>query len=470
MGVSAIPRCQRKLTIELPIFSHSATDLDRSLRHGTKPAMTSWLLKKGSEKKFRSGHPWVFSNELLQSPKGVMPGELVELKDYQGGFLALGYGHPNSLISFRTLSKRQVPAVDGTFFRDRLLKASELRRLAGLSRWSHRLCFAEGDYLPGLVIDRFRLEGDRQVFVLQSSTAGMDRLLAQVIEGLELMVKEECARDSEALRWDVSAVIVANDSKSRAMEGIPVEPKRVLRGLDGFDPATASLIAEPSLPGLKPVTFQADLIGGQKTGFFLDQRFNIQLTSRFLSSLAKDKIREGREVRILDLCCYIGQWGAHLANVVNSLGGRAAVTSVDASAKALEIAARNVEAHGGRSTIEKLDVLEGLEKFEARSFDVVICDPPAFIKKKKDLPTGTQAYFKLNRDAIRKTAGGGLYVSCSCSGLFTEEDFRSMLARVVSASGVEARWMARGAHSADHPQRPEFPQGTYLKGWIGSVT
>jgi 23S rRNA (cytosine1962-C5)-methyltransferase len=145
------------------------------------------------------------------------------------------------------------------------------------------------------------------------------------------------------------------------------------------------------------------------------------------------------------------------------------VTCVDASGKALELAGRNVETHGGVARLEKMDVLEAITRLEKRSFDIVICDPPAFIKKKKDLPTGGQAYFKMNREAIRKVASQGLYVSCSCSGLFTEEDFRSMLARVSTTFDGEIRWLARGGHSPDHPQRPEFPQGTYLKAWMGIV-
>ena len=424
--------------------------------------MHNWLLKKGSEKKFRSGHPWVFSNELAVSPKGLPAGEIVELRDYQGTFLARGYGHPNSLISFRSLSRSGEAPIDSEFFLKRFVQASDLRRLAGVFEWSHRLCFAEGDYLPGLIIDRFRLPGQAQVFVLQSSTAGMDRLLPFVFEALEKLVAVE---DGALATWEKTSIIVANDSKSRAMEGIPVEPKRVHRTGAGFDPLNVKMIAEPSLPGLKPVLFNVDLIGGQKTGFFLDQRFNVQLTSKFLANLVQTR----KKIRVLDLCCYVGQWGAHMSNVVTSLGGEVEVVCVDASAKALELAASNVEAHGGKAVIEKADVLNAMDRFAQRSFDVVICDPPAFIKKKKDLPTGTQAYYKMNREAIRKTSPGGLYVSCSCSGLLTEEEFRGMLARVASTTS-ETRWLARGGHSPDHTQRPEFPQGTYLKSWIGAVT
>ena len=436
--------------------------------------MTLWRLKKGSERKFRFGHPWVFSSELAQSPKSVPPGGLVELQDHTGGFLALGYGHPNSQISFRTLSVWKVPAIDAGFFRDRLARASRLRKLSGVFPFSHRLCFAEGDYLPGLIIDRYRLPEASQVFVVQSSTAGMDQLLPQVFGGIEELVALERKEDPSQPDWERSAIILANDSKSRANEGIAAEPKTVKKSAPGFEPERAKLIVQPGLPELEPLVFNADLIGGQKTGFFLDQRLNISLLSRFAKPLALERKR----LRVLDLCCYIGQWGSQLSHLASSLGIRAEVTNCDASAKALELAALNVEAHGGQARSEKMDVLDALSRIENQAYDVVICDPPAFIKKKRDLPTGTPAYFKLNREAIRKTAPGGLYVSCSCSGLFTEEEFRTMLSKVVAAhqggaktatGGEQVAWLARGGHSPDHPQRPEFPQGTYLKAWIGAL-
>jgi 23S rRNA (cytosine1962-C5)-methyltransferase len=433
-----------------------------------------WHLKKGSEKKFRMGHPWVFSNELAQSPKGIRAGELIQLREYNGGFLAWGYGHPNSLISFRTLSLRENAQIDVSFFVDQLRLAARTRLIAGVDQQSHRLCFAEGDWLPGLIIDRFVL-GDqgssgrghpRQVFVVQSSTAGMELNLDNVVAALEVLANEENqAAPTTKASWANTGVIFANDSKSRLLEGLTADPKKVIKPLADFNPEKAVLKVQPGLSELPDLEMYADLIGGQKTGFFLDQRLNVQMTSRFVSQLKAKK-----ELRVLDLCCYIGQWGTQMAHLASSLGMSAHVTLVDASAHALEIAAANVEKHGGVAETKKLDVLGGgLDQLEAGRFDVVICDPPAFIKKKKDLPTGAQAYYKMNREAIRKTARQGLYVSCSCSGLFTEEDFRSMLTRVGPTYSGAIRWLARGSHSPDHPQRPEFPQGTYLKSWIGAV-
>ncbi len=420
-----------------------------------------WLLKKGSEKKFRFGHPWVFSSELAQSPKGVEPGGLIELRDFQGNALAVGYGHPNSMISFRLLSLDAREAIDVAFFEKRFANAYQARVTAGVSEHSHRFIFAEGDFIPGLIIDRFLLEDSSQVFVLQSSTAGIDKLLPVVMQALESHAGD---------RWAKTSVVFANDSKSRAMEGIEVQPKTVMKAAPGFKADEAVIVLQPPIDGLKPTLMNVDFIGGQKTGFFLDQRSNVQIAARSVRELARRAKAEGRSLKVLDLFCYVGQWGAQLANVARSEGCEIEVTLVDASAKALELASKNVERAGGRAVAKKLDVVDALaSEIEKAAFDVVICDPPAFVKKKKDLPTGSQAYVKVNREAIRKTRPAGLFVSCSCSGLFNEDEFRDMLTKVATTAPRPVRWIARGSHGPDHPQRPEFPQGTYLKSWFGLV-
>ena len=420
-----------------------------------------WMLKKGSEKKFRSGHPWVFSSELAQSPKSVEPGGLIELRDFQGTALAVGYGHPNSMISFRTLSLDAKEAIDTPFFERRFAKAFRARMKAGVGEHSHRFIFAEGDFIPGLIIDRFLLTGDQQVFVLQSSTAGIEKLLPQIMTALESFAKE---------KWADTSVVFANDSKSRALEGLEVQPKKIVKAAPGFRGDDAVIVLQPPLDDLQPTTMNVDFIGGQKTGFFLDQRSNVQIAARTVRQLARQAKADGRTLKVLDLFCYVGQWGAQLANVARSEGCEIEVTLVDASAKALELAALNVERAGGRAIARKMDVLAQLAtEIEKNVFDVVICDPPAFVKKKKDLPTGSQAYNKVNREAIRKTRPGGLFVSCSCSGLFTEDDFREMLTKVATTAPRPIRWIARGSHGPDHPQRPEFPQGTYLKSWFGLI-
>lgn len=432
--------------------------------------MQTWRLTKQGEKRFRTGHPWVFSNELLGSPKGILGGELIRLTDQDNRFLAVGYGHPNSVISFRALSYRDEEKIDGEWFSQQFLKAAKLRTLTQVDRQgnyfvSHRLVFAEADQLPGLIIDRYPLaSGESDVFVAQTSTAGMDKLWPEILKGLEIFVKEN-GRD-----WTKTVVVLANDSKSRLMENLAVEEKRIVHGPKDFDAKIVHVLVQSAHVEAPPVKFQLDFIGGQKTGFFLDQRSNIQALSRLLPQYISQN--PDKKIKVLDLCCYVGQWGAQIANVCKQFGAVAEVTSVDSSAKALELAKINVQAAGGECHTVKADVLNGLDVIENGKYDVVICDPPAFIKKKKDLPTGQAAYVKLNRESIAKLAKGGLYVSCSCSGLLTEEDFRDVLARAVSLVRMTKnfRWIYRGFHSPDHPQRPEFPQGTYLKSWIGVHT
>jgi 23S rRNA (cytosine1962-C5)-methyltransferase len=294
-----------------------------------------------------------------------------------------------------------------------------------------------------------------------------------IFEALELLVKQEHAQDKSRPDWENTAIVLANDSKSRVQEGLNAEEKRLVREIPNFVPSACELLIQSGSPDLPNLNYSADLIGGQKTGFFLDQRLNVQLASRLVREMVHSSSHGKKELRVLDLCCYIGQWGGQLSHLVSQVSKgamRAHVTCVDASAQALALATKNVEANGGVADPRKSDVLAGgLDAFDPRSFDVVICDPPAFIKKKKDIPAGSQAYYKMNREALKKTVKNGLYISCSCSGLFTEEDFREMLARVCQsqAGEMETRWLARGGHSPDHPQRPEFPQGTYLKSWMG---
>ncbi len=438
--------------------------------------MKIWKLKKAAEKKWSLQHPWIFSNDLCESPKGTQPGELIDLRSESGERLALGYGNPQTLIAFRTLSRDpNVTEIDARFFAAAFSRAFRLREIAGLDKFSFRLVFAESDGLPGLIIDRYRLyseqhattlelKSSKQILVVQINSAGMQSLKPQILDGLRIFVEEHFEKTQ--VSWANTAIMVCEDSKSRLMEGLEVRAKYIERPLPGFDfQLTQIAIQSASQPEL-PLPMLVDFLGGQKTGFFLDQRVNIKNLVEFLPGwlVARDR---NLPIRVLDLCCYVGQWGTQLAAALKSYGFSAEVTLVDASQKALETASKNVAMAGGQPVVQKMDILEDLHRLPSGFYDLVICDPPAFIKKKKDIPQGIQAYSKLNREAMRRVSAGGFYVSCSCSGLFEETDFRQMLAQSAARCQKEIRWLYRGFHSADHPQRPEFPQGTYLKAWIG---
>jgi 23S rRNA (cytosine1962-C5)-methyltransferase len=434
----------------------------------TKTDLKTWRLRAKADQRFRAGHPWVYSNELQESPKGIEPGTPVELQDAGGKFLARGYGNPNSLIAFRALSRDpEVARPDQPQeIVKTLLSASRLREQAGLGEYSHRLCFGEADQLPGLIIDRYRTGADTQAFVIQLHTAGMDRLQPELVNILEAFVRESKSK----ITWEKTAIILDNEISARKLEGVPQEAPRVLKEAPGLNLEQVTIRVAPALPAAEApgafVEFTTDLLGGQKTGFFLDQAANIQLTAERLMHM---KPAAGKTIRILDLCCYVGQWGTQLACVFRRAGLEVEVTAVDASATALEHAQANVEREGARCKTLKADVLTGLDALKDQDYDLVISDPPALIKGRKDIPTGTHAYLQLNTQVFRLVKRGGFVVSCSCSGLLEEESFLKVLSKAAYRNRVPVRWIARGSQAPDHPMRIEFPEGRYLKAWIGYV-
>jgi 23S rRNA (cytosine1962-C5)-methyltransferase len=428
---------------------------------------TLWKLKKGMDRRFRTGHPWVYSNELSESPKGIEPGAPIELRDASGQKLALGYGNPHSLIAFRTLvrgaSVEDTDPFTSAFLTKSLLSALSVRSRGGLTGASFRLCFGEADYLPGLVIDRY-LVGNAQFFVAQAHTAGADRMLAFLPEALQSVAKAISGGPS----WERTGILHRNDLGVRALEGLKSEStleERVIRPVAGVDPSNALIEIAPALGTGASLKFRADLVSGQKTGFFLDQAYNIALAARTFRAL---KPVQG-PLKIIDLCCYVGQWSAQLARVFRSQGVDVEVLLVDASKSALDLARENVEREGAKVSVLKGDVLKDLASLEARSFDLVVCDPPALIKSRKDVPAGKHAYLQLNTQVFRLVREMGAVVSCSCSGLLEEEDFLAALGKAAYRNGARVRWVARGSQSPDHPMLLEFPEGRYLKSWFGWV-
>jgi 23S rRNA (cytosine1962-C5)-methyltransferase len=411
------------------------------------------------DRRFRAGHPWVYSNELMESPKGLMPGAPVELHDPSGKFLARGYGNPQSLISFRALSRD--PQLTDPFSTQRLtqvlIRAGKLRAGVGLGDVSHRLCFGEADGIPGLVIDRFVIPSG-QVFVIQAHTAGADQLVPRILASLEAYVQSGAV----SVAWNKTAIVLRNDLGVRKLEGLKEEEPRILKDLPGTQLDSTQILVKASLGG-DPVPFYVDLLQGQKTGFFLDQAANIQLAILRLKNLFTSK------VRILDLCCYVGQWSTQFARAFREAGIQTEVVAVDASSQALDLARRNIAAQGATCETLKADVLKDLGQLKDRSFDLVISDPPALIKSRKDIPPGTHAYLQLSTQVFRLVKSGGGVVCCSCSALLEEESLTQVLTKAAIRNQTQVQWIGRGSQSPDHPMLTEFPEGRYLKGWIGRI-
>lgn len=426
--------------------------------------MESWLISPRGEKRWAQGHPWVFSNEITNSLKAVQPGELVYLGNQRGQTLGLGYGNPHSLIAFRTLS-RGTEKIDAAWMTRKLTEAAARRAHMGLEQFSHRLVFSEADSLPGLIIDLFKTADGGQVFVLEILTAGMENLLSSfdLSHVFSEFLNQAFAKGFRYAPWEKSSLVLKRDNSFRKMENIPQVDTEVVGAQDKGTLSRTDILVAQSLNRKESLTFTTDLIDGQKTGFFLDQRANIELLLRHLPQF------ENKTIRVLDLFSYVGQWSTQIANELKNRGYAVDVTMADASQKALDFACENAKPYSERAVGQKMDIVERAQDLPPQSFDIVICDPPALIKSKKDHPAGKSAYNKINSAAMRSLKPGGLFISCSCSQHLSDEDLIEVLTSAQNKSQRRLQWLAKGQQGPDHPMLLEFPQGTYLNSWLGSA-
>jgi 23S rRNA (cytosine1962-C5)-methyltransferase len=386
--------------------------------------LPSIRLKKNEERRLRGGHLWIFSNEvdIAATPLRTFgAGDLAIVESSRGQVQGIAYVNPASLICARLLTRDVHAAIDRTFFERRLTRALQLRERL-FSRPFYRLAYGESDGLPGVVVDRF---GD--VFVVQTNTAGMERL------------QEPLAAAIEA-RFAPKAIVVKNTSSLRALEGLETYTS-ILRGtLDG-----------PVEIEENGARFLVDPVGGQKTGWFFDHR---ESRAEFAQL--------SRGLRVLDLFSYTGAWGVQAA-----LAGAASVECVDGSEAALALAAENGRLNGvlDKMRFVKDDVFEFLKRAreERRRYDLVVLDPPALIKRKKDVGQGTEAYRRLNQAAIQVLAPGGILVSASCSFHLHRETLHDLLRAAARALDRHVVFFARGGQAADHPVHPAIPETDYLK-------
>ena len=432
--------------------------------------MKNWKIKKGHDFRIRTRHPWVFSNELLDSPKGILPGEEIELQDMSGNFLARGYGNPHSLISFRAMSftPKENFSMQPEFLAARLLLAWQFRFQAGF-RKSFRVCFSEADQMPGLILDRyvFSKAGKAfQVFSYQLLTSGMD-VAFQKNGGWEIILRQLADSATQKgysdINWDHTLILQRNDVNIRKLEGMAVEPAQVLRSVENEGLTEINIEIQNCIDPSDTLEFNVNLVEGQKTGFFLDQSFNMKLLITHLQN--QKELLRGKKIKILDLCCYMGQWSAQIAKNLKKWEIDFEVHLVDVSELALEKARKNLEPYGGEVFSYKADVLalESVPGLSQNKFDIVISDPPAFVKNKKDLHPGLHAYTKLNMQAFKLCNPGAVVVSCTCSGLVQLEDFKESLRKAILKSGQGARCLAYGGQGWDHPNLMSFPEGYYLK-------
>ncbi len=382
------------------------------------------VLRKNEERRLEAGHLWVFSNEVdtTRTPLTALDaGAQVPLWSSRGKFLAMAAINPHSLICARVYSYERAQALDAELIGSRLNVALQLRQ-AQFSKPYYRLVNAEGDWLPGLVVDRFD-----DHLVVQIATAGMEALLETILAQLQQLLKP-------------AAIVLRNSIAVRELEQLPL-----------YDRVATGSVTDPVVVIENDLRYQLSLEQGQKTGWYYDHRDSRQL----LSTLARD-------CRVLDACCYLGAWG------MNALaGGAREVVAIDSSQAALDGAQTNAQLNGysDRWSAEKGEIGATLRALRERGerFDIIVLDPPAFIKRKKDRRSGVQKYRSINSLAVQLLKPGGTLVSCSCSHHLPVADLRNLVLQAGRNANASVQLFAQRGQGRDHPIHAAIPETDYLK-------
>ena len=385
-------------------------------------------LHKGKDDAVRRFHPWVFSGAIAEGPKGLQAGDTVTVTDYSGNVLGTGFCESDSIaVKLLCFENRKI---DEWFFLDKLKLALEVRRTLGLvgnpETNCYRLVHSEGDGLPGLIVDIYG-----HTAVVQAQTEGMALHLKEIVRALKLLTELEL----KAV-YNKSAEAMRRMGKDDAVA-------------DGY--LLGERIEEPLLE--RGCRYQIDWENGQKTGFFIDQRENRDLVRQ----LAKGK-------RVLNAFGYTGGF-----SVAALKGGAQRVVTVDASQKALETAARNLQLNGFSAEDNPCvatDMKEYVKEVSENEFDLIILDPPAFAKRHQDRHRGLQGYRFINAEAIRRIAKGGLLFTFSCSQAIDKSMFQSIVTAAAIEVGRSVRILYQLSQPADHPINIYHPEGAYLKGLV----
>jgi 23S rRNA (cytosine1962-C5)-methyltransferase len=387
-------------------------------------------LKRHEQRRLLGGHLWIYSNEVdtRETPlQQYRAGEQVRVETHNGKLLGTAYVNPQSLICARLVS-RDDRILDPPLLVHRLEQALKLRNQL-FDEPYYRLVYSEGDLLPGLIVDRFGAH-----LSVQLNSAGMDALKGQVLDALKQVVAPE-------------SIVLRNDSSIRTLEGLPREVEVAW----GAAPEVVEL-RENGVPMLAP------LQGGQKTGWFYDQRPNRAWLKRFVPGK-----------RILDVFSYVGGFAVQAA----AFGARE-VVAVDASRPALEMAEKNAELNGVGDHFNGIEgdafaILRGL-KADGERFDVVVVDPPAFIKRKKDHKEGLQAYHRINELAMQLLQPDGILLAASCSMHLAREELQDVLRSAGQRQDRQVQILMEGMQGPDHPVHPAIPETRYLKAFLARVS
>lgn len=383
-------------------------------------------LRKGRERRVAEGHPWVFSGAVAHHAE-VEPGSIVDVFDAEDIFVGRGYYNPASSIPVRVMTRNEDHAIDGNFVRKRISQAFDLRKawIDAKTTTAYRLVHGESDSLPGLIVDRYS-----DFLVVQFHTLGIECLRQEAIDALDEL-------------FSPTGIFERSDVGTRRADGLDTFPTGLVAG------------AEP--PELIEVLehrcrFLVDVRRGQKTGFFLDQRENRLGVQQF-----------ARDRHVLNCFCYSGGF-----SVFAGRGKAARTVSVDVSPTAIELAEQNLVLNR-LSTDDHTCVTDNVFDYlkacrsSGEQYDLVVVDPPAFVKTQEALSHATRAYISLNRRAIQVLRPGGVLVTASCSTQIDYESFFTILKHAATAANRTVQVVKSHLQAVDHPAPVSFPEGRYLK-------
>ena len=393
-----------------------------------------------AERSLRAGHPWVYGEEITAVEGGYRNGDMVDVVSSKGRYLGTGWVNDHSKIRVRILSRNANDTFDEAFFRRRVRYALDYRKTV-MGPADYRCCrliFGEADQFPGLTVDRFE-----NVLVTQTLSLGMEQRKEWVFRALVEGLREDGA--------EIAALYERNDVAIRELEGLRQNKGfYLLEGLrDDLDGHV--IITENGL------RYDVDYIEGQKTGFFLDQKYNRQAAAR---------LAQGR--RVLDCFTHTGAFALNAA-----AAGAAHVTAVDVSQFALELAAENGRRNGLTNLdylcADVFDLLTRMAREKKCDYDYIILDPPAFTKSRATADRAYHGYKEINLKAMRLLPRGGYLATCSCSHFMSDEMFRRMLREAAQDAGVTLRQIEARQQAPDHPILPGVPETDYLKFYLLQV-
>ncbi|MFN3134861.1 MAG: class I SAM-dependent rRNA methyltransferase [Candidatus Kryptonium sp.] len=387
--------------------------------------MKSVILKRDGDKRILKGHLWIFSNEIKEIKGNPKVGDIVEIYQYNGGFLGIGFFNPHSLISVRLLSREKIE-IDHNFFKERILSAYKYRKILYPNSETFRLVHGESDFLPGLVIDKYN-----DLLAVQTFSYGMDLRLNLICDVLEDLFKPV-------------GIVERNESPLRELEGLE-NRKGVLRG-----------DVKETIFDDDGVKFKIDVLSGQKTGFYLDQRENRKIVRKFA---------QGKKV--LDCFTNEGGFALHCA-----YSGAENVVGIDISDIAIEKAKANADLNNLKNVqFEVADVFDKLREYlnKGEKFDVVILDPPSFTKSKRNVKSALSGYREINSTAMKILNPGGILATASCSHHISDEMFMNVVIESSIMAKKKIRLIEWRSASPDHPVLPSMPETKYLKFGIFQV-